>query len=183
VVSAPEPGATARAGTAGTGRRPLGRLRAGWTEEAELAAAIHGTVVGSAVMVAASLHGTVLLVVVTVVATLLVYWATERYAELLAAGARGPGTGWRRVIAALRRGWPMLQSAYAPVIVLLVVSALGAELPVAVLAALGLSTLLLGGLGYEAARRSGNSGSRALWWSTLSALLGVIMILLKLVLH
>ena len=58
------------------------------------------------------------------------------------------------VMAALRHGWPMLESSYSPVVVLLVASFLGAELKTAVLAALCLSTLLLAGLGYGAARRS-----------------------------
>ena len=105
-------------------------------------------------MVAASLHGTLGQVVITVVATLFVYWATERYAELLAAGARGRVLDRRNVMAALRHGWPMLESSYSPVVVLLVASVLGAELKTAVLAALCLSTVLLAGLGYGAACRS-----------------------------
>jgi len=112
------------------GPRPRWRERVGarWSAEAELAHAIHGIVVGSAVMVAASLHGTLVQVVVTVAVTLLVYWATERYAELLAAGARGTVPDRRSVATALGRGWPMLQSSYAPVVVLLVASVLGADL-------------------------------------------------------
>ncbi|WP_141566404.1 hypothetical protein [Pseudonocardia sp. N23] len=139
--------------------------------------------VGSAVMMAASLHGTLGQVVVSVAATLLVYWATERYADLLAAGARGKGLDRRRVVTALGRGWPMLQSSYAPVVVLLVASALGAELRSAVLTALGLSTVMLAGLGYDAARRRALAPARALGWAGLSALLGVAVIALKLVLH
>ena len=164
-------------------RRSIGRLRSRWTDERELADAIHGTVVGSAVMVAASLHGTLGQVVIVVVATLFVYWATERYAEVLASGVYGPTADRSRISAALRRGWPMLQSAYAPVVVLLVTSALGAELRAAVLAALGLSTALLAGLGYEAARRSGAPLAAALGWAAGSALLGVAVIVLKLALH
>ena len=162
---------------------PASPIGARWADERELADAIHGTVVGSAVMVAASLHGTLVQVVVTVVATLLVYWATERYSELLAAGARGRVPDRRSVVAALRRGWPMLQSSYASVIVLLVMSAFGAELPVAVLAALCLSTVLLAGLGYGAARRSDATVLAALAWAGVSALLGVAVIGLKLALH
>jgi hypothetical protein len=164
-------------------RRSVGRLRSVWTDERELADAIHGTVVGSAVMVAASLHGTLGQVVIAVVGTLLVFWATERYAGLLAAGVHGSALDRSSVAAALRSGWPMLQSAYAPLIVLLVASALGAELPAAVLAALGLSTALLAGLGYEAARRSGAPVGAALGWATGTGLLGVAVIVLKLVLH
>ena len=107
------------AGEAGGARRLAGRIGGRWTDEQELADAIHGTVVGAAVLVAASLHGTLVQVVITVVATLLVYWATERYAELLAAGARGRVLTRPSVVAALGRGWPMLESSYAPVIVLL----------------------------------------------------------------
>ena len=134
-------------------------------------------------MVAASLHGTLGQVVITVVATLFVYWATERYAELLAAGARGRVLDRRKVMAALRHGWPMLESSYTPVVVLLVASVLGAELKTAVLAALCLSTVLLAGLGYGAARRSDATVGRALGWAAMSGLLGVAVIVLKLALH
>jgi hypothetical protein len=160
-----------------------GRIGARWTNERELADAIHGTVVGAAVMVAASLHGTLGQVVITVVATLFVYWATERYAELLASGARGRVLDRRQVGAALRHGWPMLESSYSPVVVLLVASVLGAELRTAVLAALCLSTVLLAGLGYGAARRSGAAVAGALGWAAMSGLLGVAVIVLKLALH
>jgi hypothetical protein len=69
------------------------------------------------------------------------------------------------------------------VIVLLATSALGADLRVAVLAALGLSTALLAGIGYEAARRSGAPVAAALGWAAGTALLGVAVIALKLALH
>lgn len=164
-------------------RRSVGRLRSRWTDERELADAVNGTVVGSAVMVAASLHGSLGQVVIAVVATLLVYWATERYADVLASGVYGPAPSRNRVVGALRRGWPMLQSSYAPVVMLLASSALGAELRVAVLAALGVSTALLAGIGYEAARRSGAPVSAALGWAAGTALLGVAVIVLKLALH
>jgi hypothetical protein len=114
-----------RAGVSAAGgavRRSLGSLRARWTDERELADAVHGTVVGSAVMMAASLHGTLGQTVIAVVATLFVYWATERYAEILASGVHGPAPDRSRIFGELRQGWPMLQSAYAPVIMLLVTS-------------------------------------------------------------
>jgi hypothetical protein len=87
------------------------------------------------------------------------------------------------VVAALARGWPMLESSYAPVIVLLVAAALGAELRGAVLGALCSSTLLLAGLGYAAARHLGATRARAVMWAAASALVGVAVIALKLALH
>ncbi|GAA1272128.1 hypothetical protein GCM10009609_39080 [Pseudonocardia aurantiaca] len=164
-------------------RRSAGFLSSRWADERELTDAIHGLVVGSGVMVAASLHGTLGQVVVAVVATLLVYWVAERYAEVLAEGVHGRALNRRRIGQALRRGWPMLQSSYAPVVVLLVTSALGAELPGAVLSALGLSTALLAGIGYDAARRSGTPVGASLLWAGGTALLGVAVIVLKLALH
>jgi hypothetical protein len=175
-------GADAGRRTTGAHRRS-GLLRARWGDERELTDAIHGMVVGAAVMVAASLHGTLWQVVVSVVGTLLVYWAAERYAEILAAGVHGRIHDRSRIAAALRRGWPMLQSSYAPVVVLLVTSALGAELRTAVLSALGLSTVLLAGIGYEAARRSGAPVAPALGWAAGAALFGVAVIVLKIALH
>jgi hypothetical protein len=176
-------GAGAGKSEAGAGRRSAGLLHSRWDDERELTDAIYGMVVGSAVMVAASLHGTLGQVVVAVVATLLVFWAAERYAEILAAGVHGQPLNRTRIGAALRRGWPMLQSSYAPVIVLLVTSVLGAELRTAVLAALGLSTVLLAGIGYEAARRSGAPVAASLLWAAGTAVLGVAVIVLKFALH
>jgi hypothetical protein len=193
VTATPQPTGNGADRSAGAGRprrsretgarQAIGRLGSRWRDERELAHAIYGTVVGSAVMVAASLHGALGQVVISVVVTLLVYWVAERYAELLAAGARGSVPDRQAVIVALHHGWPMLQASYLPLVVLLVASALGAELPTAVLAALCLSTVLLANLGYGAARRSDASLLSALGWAAASAMLGVAVILLKLALH
>jgi hypothetical protein len=56
-------------GRSGQGALRLLTSRRGWTDERELAHAIHGTIVGAAVMAAASLHGTLGQVVVSVVVT------------------------------------------------------------------------------------------------------------------
>jgi positive regulator of sigma E activity len=158
-----------------------------WSDEHELAYAIHGTVVGAAVMMAASLHGTLVDILVTVLVTLFVYWVAERYAHLLAAGVRGRQAGWRTTRAAiarvLREGWPMVEAAYLPLVVLIVVDVLSDRLEVAVVASLATSTLLLIALGYLAARRAGASGVGALGWATASGVLGLVTVCLKLLLH
>jgi hypothetical protein len=71
------------AGDCDVGRKGAGALRLlageqGWTDERELAHAIHGTIIGAAVIAAASLHSTLGQVVVSVVVTVFVYWSAER---------------------------------------------------------------------------------------------------------
>ena len=163
--------------------RLLGAIRlhrAGRLDEEELTSAILGTVVGLSAMVAAGAHGTLGQVELTVSVTAAIYWAADCYARLLAAH----GTGRRaNVGAVLRREWPMVEAAYTPLVVLLVVVLVTGNLRVGIFAALGVGTVLLGGLGFFAARRAGSSRSAAVRWSLLSASLGVVVILLKLVLH
>jgi hypothetical protein len=153
-----------------------------WSDERELAHAIHGTVVGAAAMAAASLHGSLRDVIVTVLVTVAVYWAAERYAEVLAAAVKGPGR-LRRVRGAVRQGWPMIEAAYTPLVVLVVFVILTGELQGGVLAALGVSTLMLGGLGHAAARHAGTSRGAAFLWGGVSAMLGIIVMVLKVSLH
>ena len=74
----------------------------------------------------------------------------------------------------------MLEAAYAPLLVLLAFSLFSQDLQVGVFIALVFSTVLLGLLGYLAARGSGAS-SRAVWgWTLTSAFFGVVVIALKL---
>ncbi|GAA3047094.1 hypothetical protein GCM10010464_09190 [Pseudonocardia yunnanensis] len=158
-----------------------------WSDEHELAYAIHGTVVGAAVMMAASLHGTLGDILVAVLVTLFVYWVAERYAHLLAAGVRGQQKGWRATRAAiareLRAGWPMVEAAYLPLVVLIVVELFTDRLDVAVYASLTTSTVLLVALGHLAARRAGASSFGALGWAAASGVLGLVTVCLKLLLH
>jgi hypothetical protein len=117
---------------------------------------------------------------VTVLVTVAIYWAADCYARLLAAS----GTGRRaKVGTVLRREWPMVEAAYTPLVVLLVVVLVTGNLRVGIFAALGVGTLVLGGLGFFAARRAGGSRADAVKWSLVSASLGIVVILLKLILH
>jgi hypothetical protein len=169
----------------GRGRRLILLLswqRGGWANGRELSHAIHGTVVGAAAMAAASLHGTLLQVVVTVLVTIGVYWAAERYADVLGAAVHGRHRR-ARMLAALRQGWPMVQAAYTPLVVLVAADVLAHDLRTGVFAALVVATLLLGGLGHLAARRAGTGRLVAVGWGAASAALGVVVILLKLWLH
>jgi mannose/fructose/N-acetylgalactosamine-specific phosphotransferase system component IIC len=77
----------------------------------------------------------------------------------------------------------MVEAAYAPLVVLLVVVLVTGNLRVGIFAALGGGTLVLAGLGFFAARRAGGSRADAVKWSLVSASLGIVVILLKLFLH
>ena len=158
----------------------IGLRRGSRIDEEELSSAILGTVVGLSTMVAAGAHGTLGQVELTVLVTVAIYWAADCYAQLLA--ARGAGRR-AKVGSVLRREWPMVEAAYAPLVVLLVVVLVTGNLRVGIFAALGVGTMVLGGLGFVAARRAGGSRSDAVRWSLVSAGLGIVVILLKLVLH
>jgi hypothetical protein len=154
--------------------------RGGRINEEELTSAILGTVVGLSAMVAAGAYGALGKVEVTVLVTVAIYWAADCYARLLAAR----GTGKRaNVGTVLRQEWPMVEAAYTPLVVLLLVVLVTGNLRVGIFAALGVGTLVLGGLGFFAARRAGGSRADAVKWSLVSAGLGIIVILLKLFLH
>ena len=158
----------------------IGLYRGARVDEEELSSAILGTVVGLSTMVAAGAHGTLGQVELTVLVTVAIYWAADCYARLLAAH----GTGKRaNVGTVLRQEWPMVEAAYTPLVVLLLVVLVTGNLRVGIFAALGVGTLVLGGLGFFAARRAGGSRADAVKWSLLSAGLGIIVILLKLFLH
>lgn len=137
----------------------------------------------AAVLAAASMHGALGQIAITVLVTLFVYWVSERYSALLATGVHGDEPIRVRVVTVLRSGWPMIEAAYMPLVVLLAVTALVGNLQVGVLCALTASTLLLTALGFLAASRAGARGLAAAAWAAASGLLGVAMMALKLLLH
>src|SRR4029079_12487558 len=147
----------------------IGWRRGGRIDEEELTSAILGTVVGLSAMVAAGAHGTLGQVGRTVLVTVAIYWAADCYARLRAAR----GTGRRpNVGTVLRREWPMVEAAYTPLVVLLGLVLVTGNLRVGIFAALGVGTVVLGGLGFFAARRAGGSRAEATKWSLVSASLG-----------
>jgi hypothetical protein len=135
-------------------------------------------------MVAASSHGTLGETVVSVLVTVAVYWAADCYAQLLAFGAVHSPDRRTKVLGVLRQRWPMVEAAYTPLAVLIVVTLVGDNnLRGGVFTALGVATVMLGGLGHAAARRAGSSRAGSIGWGFVSAGFGVAVIILKLLLH
>jgi hypothetical protein len=150
--------------------------RAGEVER--LASAIYGTVVTASVLVATGGRLSVAVTCTTVLATVLVYWLAETYARALAHQIHTPA-GQRPPVFA-KHTWRLVSASYAPLAVLLIVSALGVGVWGAILAALIFSTILLGIVGWIAADKAGLHGVQRLVAVSLSLSFGLVMIALKL---
>ncbi|MER7006041.1 hypothetical protein ABT297_23780 [Dactylosporangium sp. NPDC000555] len=155
---------------------------AGATEEST-AAGIYGVIVSAAVM-ASSHAGSATALVVAVAVTLIVYWSAERYARLVAERIHeGHRPAWRQVGQQLTTGWEIVTASALPVAVLVVLRLMGIDLYLAVIWALVCSTLLLCLAGWDVGRRGQLTGPERLASAAATGMFGVMMILLKVVLH
>jgi len=152
------------------------------TEEGT-AAGIYGIIVSAAVMSAA--HGeTGLAVEVTVLITLVIYWGAERYARIVAERIHeGHRLSWATVRQQLTSGWEMVSASALPLIVLAVLSVLGAEVGTAVLGALVCSTLLLGIAGWAMGRGGRLTTRERIVSACVAGMFGLLFIALKTFLH
>jgi hypothetical protein len=152
-------------------------------EERATANAIYGIIVSSAVM--ASAHGqSVVALAVAVLATLLIYWAAERFAHVM--GERIVHTP-ELTASQLRRhlgtGWELVSASFLPLAVLLGFGLLGADVDAAALAALICATTLLFAAGWRVGQEAALSRSARLVSALCSGAFGAAMILLKTLLH
>ena len=152
------------------------------TEEST-AAGIYGVIVSAAVM--ASAHAdSAAAVAVAVLVTLVIYWAAERYSRLVAERIHdGHRPTWRQVRMQLTTGWEIVTASTVPLVVLVLMGQLGTDLYVAVLVALGSSTLLLSLAGWEIGRQGELSTTERLASAAVAGVFGVAMIVLKSLLH
>jgi hypothetical protein len=148
-----------------------------------MAAGIYGVIIGAAVM--ATSHGeSSTAVALAVLVTLIVYWAAERYARLVAERVHdGRGLTLHEVRVQLTSGWTIVTASALPLAVLVVGDLLGFDAQVAVSLALAASTLLLFGVGWEIGREASlGTGERILMAMSAGAF-GVVMVVLKALLH
>ena len=145
------------------------------------AAGVYGIIVSSSVLVTAHAETAVKLDIIVVV-TLMIYWAAERYARIVAERIHeGHRPTWHVVREQLTSGWEIISLSVLPLLVLLVARAVVAGLNLAILAALVCATLLLGAAGWRMGARLTPAERTA---STLvAAAFGAIMIVLKILLH
>jgi len=145
---------------------------------------LYGLIVSGAVLATAPDSFRISRVAFMLVATLAIYWIAETYVHWIATrtihGRDLTGPERRRII---KDGWPLMAACIVPVIVLLGEALLQLDTDLAVKIALGVNTLLLGGVGWNMGRAGGLRGARLVASSLMTALLGVVMIVLKTTLH
>jgi hypothetical protein len=153
-----------------------------WWDVARAPEAIYGTIISASVLAAAHSDDAVA-VALGVFITLLVYWLAERWSELIAGHLGGEPLSWaygRRVFV---EGWPMVQASYGPMLVLIVAKLFGASTETAIDIALVVTIVVLAGLGTLVGLKA-----RLPVWGIVSsagfvAFLGVLLIVLKTLLH
>jgi hypothetical protein len=143
------------------------------------AAGIYGSIITAAIIAAASGLPTAALAV-SVLVSLVVYWLAEGYAELLGEQATDGKLPTRaRVRAALAGTWPMVSACYLPLIALLLARAAGASPLAAANWGLAVAIAMLTVHGWLAGRSARLRGWQQLAATSVAALLGIAMILLK----
>ncbi|OLT09602.1 hypothetical protein BJF78_30220 [Pseudonocardia sp. CNS-139] len=144
------------------------------------AAGIYGTIITAALLAAAGDHLSTPAMALGVLVTLVVYWAAEQYAELLAEPTEyGRLPSWSRIRAGFADTWPMVTACYVPVIALVVARALDATPTAAANIALAVAVVLLVVHGRAAGRAAGLRGGQLAVVMLVAGGLGVVMVLLK----
>ena len=114
---------------------------------------------------------------------MLVFWVAHVYAETISQRVAQDGRGARELRHLAEREWPMVQAAL-PAVVALTLAALGLwSREAGITIALGLGVVVLGGWGTAAGRRAGRSRRRSFLDGLGSAALGLLIILLKVLIH
>jgi hypothetical protein len=161
---------------AGDGRqgKPTARVRG-----RSRACGIYGSIITAAIIAAASGLPTGALTV-SVVATLVVYWLAEGYAEVLGEQTEGGKLPtWAHTRGTLAGTWPMVSACYVPLLALVLARLTGASALAAANAGLAVAMVLLTIHGWFAGRAAQLRGWQLLAATAIAALLGIVMILLK----
>jgi hypothetical protein len=154
------------------------------------ARAIYGTILVMAVITALSHDGSVTSaqLIAGVLATTLVFWIAHVYAEVLGRRVAGEGESddrprWAHVVAAARGEWPLVEAALLPVLCLLVGVVGLVETGTAVAIAIGAGVVELFAYGIAAGRRLKLSLGGTVTVGVINGALGLVIVLLKVLVH
>jgi hypothetical protein len=145
-----------------------------------LAGAIYGTILVAGVLAATSAQDAdVVDSAIYVFSTVFVFWLAHAWADSLARRVTRTRTGLKGFRTTLANQWPLVQSAFPPIAVMLVASALGADDAQAIDWAAWSCVVLLAGWGVVVGRKEKGSTGGVVVTSVACAALGVLMIALK----
>jgi hypothetical protein len=145
---------------------------------------LYGLIVSGAVLATAPDEFALVRVGIILVGTLAVYWAAETYVHWIAARTvlqRGLDRAEGRAIVA--DGWPLMAASGVPLALLAVEALLGVETRVALDVTLAVNAVLLFLIGWRMGRVSGLMGARLVLSAATAGLLGVMLVVLKTLLH
>jgi hypothetical protein len=165
------------ADTAAGGRPPALSVR---TSGQRRAAGIYGAIITAAILDTAGGRLPTDVLVVGVVATLVVYWLAEQYAEMLGGHVAG-GTvpTWDYIREQLAATWPMVSASFLPLLALVLARAAGASALAAANVGLIVVVVLLMVYAWAAGRSGGLRGRQLLIATSIAVGLGLAMIGLK----
>jgi hypothetical protein len=144
------------------------------------AAGIYGAIITAAILDTAGGRLPTDALVIAVVATLVVYWLAEEYAELLGEQvAGGVVPTWAYIRERLAATWPMVSTAYLPLLALVVARFAGASALTAANVGLITVVLVLMVHSWAAGRSAQLRGRRLLFATSIAAGLGLAMVALK----
>ena len=155
-------------------------------ERAEhLAGGIYGTIVVAGLLAATGPDDDpqVADTAIWVVTTMLVFWLAHSWSLSMARRATGMAQGRHGLRISLRRNWPLVQSAFAPLVVMFLARLVGESDEGAILLAGWSCVVLLAGWGVIVGRKEHESRLRIALTSLGCAALGGLMIGLKIVIH
>ncbi|SOD71390.1 hypothetical protein SAMN05892883_0918 [Jatrophihabitans sp. GAS493] len=152
------------------------------------ASAIYGSIMSASLLVvASSLEKSLWDVIVLIVSTLIVFWLAHAYTDAVGDGVSFVGTSsvpiGRVVLHHLRAQWPIVESAFLPIATLVVLTLFGVKLDTALTVALIVDVAELFGWGALVARRMRMPMLRAVIFVLFTGSLGLIMVLLKVLVH
>lgn len=159
-----------------------GRLPALWARMSgrHHAAGIYGAIVTAAILDTAGGKLSTGALVVGVVATLVVYWLAEQYAEVLGEQVVGGVVPtWHHIRKELAATWPMVGVSFTPLLALVLARIAGASALAAANVGLIVVVVLLTAYAWVAARAAGLRGRQLLLATAIGMGLGLAMIGLK----
>jgi hypothetical protein len=152
-------------------------------QEEATAAGIYGIIICAAVMATAHTPSAAA-TDIAVLVTLIIYWAAERYARIVAERIhQGHRPSWHIVRDQVTGGWEMITASFIPLAVLTVVRVAGASLRTATIVALICSTMLLCVAGWRVGARGRLSRLEQVISTLVAGAFGAAIILLKTLLH